>query len=154
MVCNRFLMPLSLAVALALPAGTSASESTPASLGADGVVYPRNSPEAQKPRADDNPFPMWGMLGVVVVLGGAGFWLLKRGQLGRHAGVSVSQRLSIEETRPLGNKQFLAVAAYGDRKLLLSVCPGRVDFLCRLDDGAGATASTETPRRETPLGQH
>ncbi len=153
-VRNRYLLPLLLAASLVLPATVvGAADSTPASLGDEGVVYPRNSPEAHKLRASDNSFPMWGMLGVIAMLGGAGFWLLKRGQLRSRAGVAVHQRLAIEETRPLGNKQFLAVAAYGDRKLLLSVCPGRVDFLCRLDDGPIAPAPAEPTRRETALGQ-
>jgi flagellar protein FliO/FliZ len=152
MARNRYLLPLLLAAALLLPAAAVA-ESTPASLGENGVVYPRNSPEAHKVHSSDNAFPMWGMLGVIAVLAGAGFYLLKRGQLGTRAGVSVHQRLAIEETRPLGNKQFLAVAAYGERKLLLAVCPGRVDFLCRLDDGPAAPVSAEPARREAPLGQ-
>ena len=153
MVLHRYLLPLVLAASLVLPAAVvRAADSTPASLGDDGVVYPRNSPESHKLRASDNSFPMWGMLGVIAVLGGAGFWLLKRGQLGLRAGAAAHQRLAIEETRALGNKQFLAVAAYGERKLLLSVCPGRIDFLCRLDDGPAAPASTEPARRETPLG--
>ena len=154
MARNRYLLPLLLAAALVLPAvPAAAAESTPASLGDDGVVYPRNSPEAHKLHTSDSAFPMWGMLGLVVVLAGAGVYLLKRGQLGARAGSAVHQRLAIEETRPLGNKQFLAVAAYGDRKLLLAVCPGRVDFLCRLDDAPAAPASAEPARRETPLGQ-
>jgi len=145
----RFLLPLLLAAAFALPAG--AANSTPASLGDDGVVYPRNSPEAHKLHTSDSAFPMWGMLGLVVVLAGAGVYLLKRGQLGARAGSAVHQRLAIEETRPLGNKQFLAVAAYGDRKLLLAVCPGRVDFLCRLDDAP--CGSPELAQRDNLLGQ-
>jgi len=145
----RFLLPLLLAAVFALPAW--AANSTPASLGDDGVVYPRNSPEAHKLHTSDSAFPMWGMLGLVVVLAGAGVYLLKRGQLGARAGSAAHQRLAIEETRPLGNKQFLAVAAYGDRKLLLAVCPGRVDFLCRLDDAPGG--SPEPAQRDNFLGQ-
>ena len=91
------------------------------------------------------------MLGLIAALAGGGFYLLKRGQLGQRGGLAVHQRLSIEETRPLGNKQFLAVAAYGERKLLLAVCPGRIDLLCRLDDhpAASPAAAAETTRRET-----
>ena len=146
MLRNRFLLPLLLVAALALPAGAvSAADSTPASLGADAVVYPRNSPEAQKLHSADSAFPLWGMLGLVVVLAAAGVYLLKRGQLRPRAGAAAHQRLAIEETRPLGNKQFIAVAAYGERKLLLSVCPGRIDFLCRLDDGPATAPEVRPP---------
>jgi flagellar protein FliO/FliZ len=156
MARHRFLLPLFAAFALGLAAlPVSAAEPTPASLGDDGVIYPRNSPEARHQRASDSSFPVWGMLGVIAVLAGTGFYLVKRGHLGsRGSAVDVRQRLAIEETRALGNKQFLAVAAYGERKVLLSVCPGRIDFLCRLDDGPvpSASPSVETSRRETIVG--
>ena len=140
---SSLLFVLALAFAVGAPA-VSAAENTPASLGAEGVIYPRNSPQARQQRAADEPFPIWGALGVAAVLGGAGFYLLRRGQLGRRPGSEVRQRLVLEETRPLGNKQFLAVAAYGEKRLLLSVCPGRIDFLCRLDE-AGAPSPAATP---------
>ncbi|HQF39567.1 MAG TPA: flagellar biosynthetic protein FliO [Opitutaceae bacterium] len=153
---SSLLVVLALAFAWGAPA-VSAAESTPASLGSEGVIYPRNSPEARQQRAADEPFPIWGALGVAAVLGGAGFYLLRRGQLGRRPGSEVHQRLVLEETRPLGNKQFLAVAAYGEKRLLLSVCPGRIDFLCRLDEAgaatAAATSSADAPRREPATGQ-
>ena len=40
----------------------------------------------------------------------------------------------------LGHKQFLAVVEYEGRKMLLGVCPGRIDYLCPLEgneDGVG-----------------
>jgi flagellar protein FliO/FliZ len=38
----------------------------------------------------------------------------------------------IEETRSLGNRQYLIVAAYEEKKLLLGVTPGRIKLLCDL----------------------
>jgi flagellar protein FliO/FliZ len=134
-----------LAIAPALPAGT---ESTPAALGADGVIYPRNSPESRARQAEGSSFSLWSMLGLVAVLGGGGFYLLKRNQLGSRGGIAVHQRLAVEETRSLGNKQYLAVATYGERKMLLAVCPGRIDLLCRLD-GVENPAKSDLPVRET-----
>ncbi len=152
---RSLLFVLALACAVGAPV-VSAAESTPASLGAEDMIYPRNSPEARQQRAAAEPFPVWGALGVAALLGGAGFYLLRRGQMGRRPGAEVHQRLVLEETRPLGSKQFLAVAAYGEKRLLLSVCPGRIDFLCRLDEAAGAPApatAAEASRREPAPGQ-
>lgn len=46
--------------------------------------------------------------------------------------------LELLETRPLGGRQFLMVAKYGEKHVLLGVCPGRIDYLCDLKDGVGA----------------
>jgi flagellar biogenesis protein FliO len=50
------------------------------------------------------------------------------------------RKLIISETRVLGNRQFLIVAEYESRKMLLGVCPGRIDYLCTLAE----------PEREFP----
>jgi flagellar protein FliO/FliZ len=41
--------------------------------------------------------------------------------------------LAIDETRSLGNKQYLVVASYEGKKFLIGVCPGRIDMLSPLD---------------------
>lgn len=147
MLRRLLLLSLALGALLALPVVARAGgESTPATLGADGVIYPRNSPESRARQSEDSGFSLWSVLGLAAVLGGAGFYLLKRGQLGARGGAAVHQCLAIEETRSLGNKQYLAVATYGERKLLLAVCPGRVDLLCRLD-GEEAPAAPCPPAR-------
>ncbi|MFT3829325.1 MAG: flagellar biosynthetic protein FliO [Opitutaceae bacterium] len=149
MLRRYLLLPLALGALLAFPVSVQAgTESTPAGLGSDGVIYPRNSPEARARQTEGNGFSLWSMLGLVAVLGGAGFYLLKRGQLGARGNVALHQRLGIEETRSLGNKQYLAVATYGERKMLLAVCPGRIDLLCRLD-GEEAPAANRPTARET-----
>lgn len=69
----------------------------------------------------------------VIVLGGAGAWLLWRGRAGGLKQFSrVHRQLNIEETRSLGNRQFLVVATYQDKKFLIGVCPGRIDMLSTL----------------------
>ena len=40
--------------------------------------------------------------------------------------------LELLETRPLGGRQFLLVAKYGESRFLLGVCPGRIDYLTEL----------------------
>jgi flagellar biogenesis protein FliO len=42
--------------------------------------------------------------------------------------------LEIFETRSLGGRQFLMVVGYGGERFLLSVCPGRVEYLCSLPE--------------------
>ena len=54
--------------------------------------------------------------------------------LGREA-----RKLTVAETRSLGNRQYLVVADYEGRKFLLGVCPGRIDLLSSLD-GSGPTS--------------
>ncbi len=133
---------------LVLPALPLAAAETP--VDPAGVIYPRNSPEARPHPVADDSFPLWGSLGVIAVLTAGGLYLLKRGALGPRAGAKFAQRLMIEETRPLGNKQFLAVATYGDRRMLLGVCAGRIDLLCRLDEpvvGAEVKPAEVEPRR-------
>jgi flagellar protein FliO/FliZ len=71
----------------------------------------------------------------VILLAGAGAWLLWRGRTGGMTAMSrAPKQLVIEETRSLGNRQFVVVAAYQDKKFLLGVCPGRIDFLAPLTD--------------------
>ncbi|MBK8477735.1 MAG: flagellar biosynthetic protein FliO [Opitutaceae bacterium] len=130
---------LRLALWLVMPALPLAAADAP--VDPAGVIYPRNSPEARQHPVADDSYPLWGSLGVIAVLTAGGIYLLKRGALGPRVGAKFVQRLMIEETRPLGNKQFLAVATYGDRRMLLGVCAGRIDLLCRLDEpGAVAEA--------------
>ena len=133
---------LGLAV-LAFIGATLAAADKPGKLEDESVIYPRNAPAAGHlaPRPDDG-FPMWSTLIVAAVLAGGGFVLLKRGRLTPRAPGAGGQRLAIEETRPLGNKQFLAVATYGERRLLLAVCPGKIDLLCRLDESGEKTVGS------------
>ena len=127
-------------VALGLAGATLSAADKPVKLEDESVIYPRNAPAAGQvtPRPADG-FPLWSTLIVVAVLAGGGFVLLKRGRLTPRAPGAGGQRLAIEETRPLGNKQFLAVATYGERRLLLAVCPGKIDLLCRLDESGEKT---------------
>ena len=46
------------------------------------------------------------------------------------------RKLVISEARTLGNRQFLVVAEYENRKMLLGVCPGRIDYLSTLTGGS------------------
>ena len=132
---------LRLGLLLALLGTPLFAADTPAKLDGESLIYPRNSPESRQHQASGESFPLWGALGVIVALTAGGLYLMKRGALGARTGARVNQRLAIEETRPLGNKQFLAVATYGERRMLLAVCAGRIDLLCRLDEDGDAKPS-------------
>jgi len=93
-------------------------------------------------RADDAPAasaPQFGgsmwqiaayLTGLVVLIVG-GMWLMRSGlpSMQRSKG---ERKLNISETRGLGARQFLVVAEYENRKMLIGVCPGRIDYLCTL----------------------
>jgi flagellar protein FliO/FliZ len=68
----------------------------------------------------------------IVLLGGAGGWLFLRGRKIQLTG-RVVRRLVIDETKSLGSRQYLVVASYEGKKLLIGVCPGRIDLLTPLD---------------------
>jgi flagellar biogenesis protein FliO len=73
-------------------------------------------------------------LGYLLVFGGiaGGVWyFLKMGTLARPFHKSEG-KLQVLETKGLGNRQFLVVAEYEDAKMLLAVCPGRIDYLTPL----------------------
>ena len=98
------------------------------------MLYPRG-PAAESPSAASPPAPFGLTASALIVLVGAGggfLWWRRLRRPGSSAGNE--QKLAISETRSLGNRQFLVVAAYGSRKFLLGVCPGRVDLLAPLDD--------------------
>jgi flagellar protein FliO/FliZ len=112
------------------PAGLAAQSAK------EDVIYPRSAaagasaPATPKPAASASS--TWLLLAAAAA--GVGGWLVWRqrrspqGSLGREA-----RKLTVAETRSLGNRQYLVVADYDGRKFLLGVCPGRIDLLSSLD---------------------
>jgi len=101
------------------------------------VIVPKHAAEKSAPIAGGATGS--GVLTVVAVLAlaGAGAWLVWRGRGRGLAGFNRTARnLAVEETRSLGNRQFLVVASYQDKKFLLGVCPGRIDLLAPLNESA------------------
>ena len=93
---------------------------------------PPSPPAAQPvPQLGGNTWQIAAYLGAMLVLFGGGAWLLRNGlpSMQRNKG---ERKLNITETRGLGSRQFLVVAEYENRKMLLGVCPGRIDYLCTL----------------------
>ena len=74
-------------------------------------------------------------LAFLLVVVGGGFYLLRNGVALFQPKLKGDRKLNISETRMLGNRQFLVVAQYEDRRVLLGVCPGRIEYLCSLGGG-------------------
>jgi flagellar protein FliO/FliZ len=137
--------------AIEATAVTEAASAPPTPAGstapADGeqILIPNSSLNVKAPGTaggtGSGALTMVGVLG----LAGAGGWLLWRGRGGSLKQFNrVPRQLAVEETRSLGNRQFLVVASYQDKKFLIGVCPGRIDLLSALH--ASPSAETEKSR--------
>jgi flagellar protein FliO/FliZ len=100
------------------------------------VVYPAATGASPGPLAKEGPGGGVSPLAAFLVAGcaGAGIWLWWRGRQGASAFAGRGERrLVVSETRALGNRQYLVVAAYDDKRYLLGVCPGRIEMLAPLE---------------------
>lgn len=77
-------------------------------------------------------FQLTMYLALLLALFAGGAYFLRNGFSLFQPKIKGERKLEISETRMLGNRQFLVVAAYEDRKILIGVCPGRIDYLCTL----------------------
>lgn len=127
-----FLFLFRLTALLAFLACASGASAAPTA--ADQVI----SPNAEAPKTitpADGPGSGALTMVAVILLAGAGGWMLWRGKGGALAQLNRSpRRLGVEETRSLGNRQYLVVATYENKKFLLGVCPGKIDLLTPLTD--------------------
>ena len=98
----------------------------------DAVIYPRAPGEKAATAADHDGWSRAPWLVGALALAAAGTWWLWRSRTHSGPGNRSGRRLVIEETRSLGNRQYLIVAAYEEKKLLLGVTPGRIKLLCDL----------------------
>jgi flagellar protein FliO/FliZ len=73
---------------------------------------------------------------LLVALLGGGSYFLKNGFTFLQPKSKGARKLNVAETRMLGNRQFLVVAEYEGRKMLLGVCPGRIELISELGDKA------------------
>jgi flagellar protein FliO/FliZ len=110
-------------------------------FGADDntVIFPGAS-RTEKPAmsASGNALNSMSLI-VGLALAATGGWMVWRHRRGTPVGRE-QRALAIEETRSLGNRQFLVVASYEGKKFLLGVCQGRIDLLSNLDGATPAKA--------------
>jgi flagellar protein FliO/FliZ len=102
----------------------------------DEVIYPRSAAPANAPAENSTGSTrnmVTGLLGIACVAGAGWIYWRNRSMGGSGPGRSV-RKLTIAETRPLGNRQHLLVADYDGKKYLLGVCPGRIDLLTALNE--------------------
>ncbi len=123
-----------LALIIAAAAFTLSAFASAAPISDDQVIVPNSAVGTKAPAASaatgSGPLTAVGVL----VLAGAGGWILWRARAGGLNQLSRTPRkLAVEETRSLGNRQYLVVASYQDKKFLIGVCPGRIDLLSALD---------------------
>jgi flagellar protein FliO/FliZ len=108
-----------------------AAEKAGAEPAAGDVIYPRTA-SARAAVTAEHGSGYNAVLVVGLLMAGAGGWLFWRGRTAP-GGVAALRRLAIAETKSLGNRQYLVVATYEDKKFLLGVCPGRIDLLTPLE---------------------
>ena len=105
----------------------------------DTVLYPQGSaaaPAAAPTLRHDSSYGASTLLVVALLLAAGGVWLLLKRRAGPGFLVSrATRKLQIEETRSLGNRQYLVVAVYEEKKLLLGVTPGQIQLLTPLAGG-------------------
>lgn len=141
-VLRRLLVVIGCVVfATAQPMSASAESAADKPPAPDTVLYPKGNvaaPVAAPTTRNDSSYGSSTLLVVALLLAAGGAWVLWR----RRAGPGflagrTAHKLRIEETRSLGNRQYLVVAVYEGKKLLLGVTPGQIQLLTTLSDGEG-----------------
>lgn len=117
---------------LAAETATEPKAPAPTPAATAEVIYPRANPAPAPGVLPTKGSSSASWLVAALVLAAAGGWLFWRARHTVGGGVA-TRHLAITETKSLGNRQYLVVASYQDKKFLLGVCPGRIDLLTPLD---------------------
>ena len=127
---------------------SAASNDAPAPaepLSSQAVIYPKTAADPSKPVVPNEHDSSKSLILVVaLLLAAGGVWVLVQRRKSGPGGGRGGRKLQIDETRPLGNRQYLVVADYDGKKFLLGVTPGRIQMLTPLD-GAAARAGEIKP---------
>jgi len=116
-------------------AATLVAADPPAPKNPDAVIYPRAAEGRTVTAADHDGWNRAPWLFGALALAAGGTWWLWRSRKQPNPGNRSGRKLAVEETRSLGNRQYLIVAAYEGRKFLLGVTPGRIKLLSELSAG-------------------
>ena len=115
---------------------TAAAEDKPVAADPARIINPRKAGDSAEPVTTRASGYGTGIVAIVLLASAGGWWFWRqRTSLGGAAGAA-RHKLVIAETKSLGNRQYLLVASYEDKKFLLAVCPGRIDLLTPLDNPA------------------
>jgi len=108
----------------------------------DTLLIPGGSRTAPALRPADRGSSSSWLVALALCAGGAAwFWWRKRVAAPLARGAR-ERRIEIEESRPLGNRQYLVLASVSGRKFLLGVTPGSIQLLSPLE-------AEEEPARES-----
>ena len=124
LICLGWILLISTALGSAAPAEEKVKDAS--------IIYPHSVENKTDSATARGSGYGSGVLVAALLLVGAAGWLFWRGRATPSGTVNV-RKLIIAETKSLGNRQYLVVAAYDDKKFLLSVCPGRIELLTPLD---------------------
>ena len=108
----------------------------PAEDSAGKIIYPKGSaeqPSDLKPLTRPEGSGRGFTLVIALLLAGAGAWVMIQKRQGSSLVSKGPRKLQIEETRPLGNRQYLVVANYEGRKMLLGVTAGQIQLISHLE---------------------
>jgi flagellar protein FliO/FliZ len=120
---------------LILLAGLALAFSASAARAADDhVLGPFGTQASPAPSATSGGVGASTLLGILLLAGAGGYLFLKGKKIQLPS--RTVKKLVIDETKSLGSRQFLVVASYEGKKLLLGVCPGRIELLTPLDSPA------------------
>lgn len=125
-------------LATAQPMSAATTEATPTGDARpnDVIIYPKNTATPDRPAtAPEHDGSRSLILMVALLLAAGGAWLLLQKRKAGPAG-GRGRKLQIDETRPLGNRQYLVVADYEGKKFLLGVTPGRIQMLTALESNS------------------
>jgi flagellar protein FliO/FliZ len=113
----------------------------------DQIIFPRNSPDRPATAPAEKSSSVGNMLVTLaaLALAAGGVWVFVQRRQAGPLSARGQRKLQIEETRPLGGRQYLVVANYDGKKFLLGVTPGQINLLTPLGESTAEARPTNLP---------